>query len=166
MKHITNFESFLNESSKVELADKKMVNLKKGDKLVLTDTSKEEYAKTKPNMKKVLDDEFTFDSLAGGALRVIASDGDSFILDGSRFMIKESVNEGKTIGTLSDEDDAIYVEARDLLAKELEKSFTEIGKKVQKIIDKGEKKGVMVSNLQAKASNDLVDVYRIKFLTT
>ena len=30
--------------------------------------------------------------------------------------LNESISEGKTIGSLSDEDDAIYVEAKDLLA--------------------------------------------------
>lgn len=82
---VTNESEELTEGIKVELADKKMVDLKKGDKLVLIAAAKDEYKKTKPNMKGVLDDEFTFDSLAGGALRVIGSDGDSYILDGSRF---------------------------------------------------------------------------------
>lgn len=78
--------------------------------------------------------------------------------------IKESIDEGKTIGSLSNEDDAIYVEAKDLLAKELQKAYEEVGKKVQKVIDKAENKGLIVSNLQAQAANDLVDVYRLKFL--
>jgi len=78
--------------------------------------------------------------------------------------LNESISEGKTIGSLSDEDDAIYVEAKDLLAKELQKAYEEAGKKVQKVIDKAENKGLIVSNLQAQSANDLVDVYRAKFL--
>lgn len=77
-------EAELNEAVKVELSDGK-ANLKRGDRLVLTADAKAQYSKTKPNMSGMLNDEFEFDSLAGGALRVVAKNGDTFILDGSRF---------------------------------------------------------------------------------
>jgi len=77
-------EAELNEAVKVELSDGK-ASLKRGDRLVLTADAKAQYSKTNKTFGPVMDDEFEFDSLAGGALRVKASNGDTFILDGSRF---------------------------------------------------------------------------------
>jgi hypothetical protein len=85
------------EAMKFQFADKSYHTIKKGDKLKLSDAAKKEYMISKPHMKKFLNDTFTFDSMAGGALRVIASDGDSFIMDASRFIVSESeeMNEGR-----------------------------------------------------------------------
>jgi hypothetical protein len=88
--HIPKFEEFINEAMKFQFADKSFHTIKKGTKLSLSAAAKSEYASTKPNMKKILDDPFTFDSMAGGALRVIGSDGDSYIIDSSRFIVNES----------------------------------------------------------------------------
>ena len=74
------------------------------------------------------------------------------------------MNEGKTIPALSDADDVIYTKAKDELTKELSKAFEDVGKKIQKIVDKAENKSIIVSNLQSQVANDLVDVYRQKFL--
>ena len=76
----------------------------------------------------------------------------------------ENVNEGKTIGTLSDEDDNLYVEARELLAKEYEKFLKTVEPKLMKIIGKADKVIVLATNLQSQAANDLVDVYKMGFL--
>jgi hypothetical protein len=88
--HIPKFEEFINEAMKFQFADKSFHTIKKGTKLSLSDAAKSEYASTKPHMKKILDDPFTFDSMAGGALRVIGSDRDSYIIDSSRFIVNES----------------------------------------------------------------------------
>jgi hypothetical protein len=76
----------------------------------------------------------------------------------------EATNEGKTIGTLSDEDDDLYLEAKELLAKEYEKFLKTVEPKLMKIISKASKDNVLKTNLQSKAANDLVDVYKIGFL--
>lgn len=98
MKHIKTFESFLNnedlnEQYKVVLGDGKLTPIKKGDSLRFTDAAKEKGALGKL-LQPYLDDTVEFDSMAGGALR-IKIDGDTFIVDPSRF-IKESeeMNEG------------------------------------------------------------------------
>lgn len=74
------------------------------------------------------------------------------------------LSEGKTIGTLSDEDDNLYLEAKELLAKEYEKFLKTVEPKLMKIIGKADKPVVLATNLQSQAANDLVDVYKIGFL--
>lgn len=86
----------------------------------------------------------------------------------SGYLIKNSeiVNEGKTIGTLSDEDDAIYLEAKELFKKEYEKFLKDVGPKLKKIVNKSSDKGksVISSNLENLASTDLIDIYKLDFL--
>jgi len=76
------------------------------------------------------------------------------------------LNEGKTIGTLSDEDDAIYVEAKELLIDEYTKFLKAVEPKLKKIVDKASKDAqwVLKSNLQTQATNAPVDIYKIGFL--
>ena len=85
----------VNEGDKVVLGDGKLTPIKRGDKLKFTDKAKEDKGGQMGRLdKKYLDDTLEFEYMAGSALHVKTSDGNTFIIDPSRF-IKESeeVNE-------------------------------------------------------------------------
>lgn len=81
------------DSVKVYLGgDKQLSNLKVGDKLVLTKEAKnsKEDSVSLNIVQRKPDDTYTFIGMAGGALRVKGSDGDTHILASERFEKKEN----------------------------------------------------------------------------
>lgn len=81
------------EVYKVNLeSDKQLVDIKRGDKLVLTDSAKnsKEDSSSLNIIQRRKDDIFTFDGMAGGTLRVLDSTGDSHILSATRFKLHKS----------------------------------------------------------------------------
>ena len=78
------------------------------------------------------------------------------------------VNEGKTIGSLSDADDELYVEAKELMTKETEKFLKGLEMKLKPILRKASKDGewVITSNLQRFATEGgLIDLHKTRFLS-
>lgn len=159
MKHINTFESFLNEKKDVKYIVHVDDNRKPGgsDRQIKKDYNLD------------VEDRDNDGFYIVGAKEDVEAFLDDYGIVYDEIEVYESedpTNEGKNIGTLSDEDDALYVEAKELLIKEYEKFLKAVDPKLMKIINKASKdaQGVLKSNLQSQAANGLVDVYKEGFL--
>ena len=74
-----------------------------------------------------------------------------------KMMIKEK--KGYPIGTLSDEDNEIYVEARGFVKTEFRNFLNALGPKISKIIKDASNKGPIITNLQSHLDTTIVNVY-------
>jgi hypothetical protein len=73
------------ETFEVVLSNGKLTTIERGEQLILSDIAKESY---RLNLKipSLIETIFVFDSIAGGAIKVIDQNGDSHILASERFV--------------------------------------------------------------------------------